>query len=121
MTVTVHQNETREEKISLTPSAEQHIFHYLSKNQHYIGIRFSIKKTGCSGLSYVVDYVESPKEEDVLQQLNEHYILCIDKKSYPFIKGMKVDYIKDGLNYKFVFENPNQTGQCGCGESFTID
>jgi iron-sulfur cluster assembly protein len=114
-----HVSESRND-IELTTAARQHVLSYLDK-QNSKGVRLSVKKTGCSGLSYVIDYIESPLSDDIVADLNEKYLLCIDKRSYPYLKGMKVDYIKEGLNHKFVFINPNQTGQCGCGESFTID
>jgi iron-sulfur cluster assembly accessory protein len=107
--------------ITLTKAAEQHILSYLAKNKDSKGIRFSVKKTGCSGLSYVIQYIENLHEDDIISPINQDYILCLDKKSYPFLKGVAVDYVKQGLNYQFVFNNPNQTGQCGCGESFTVD
>ncbi|MBA3537946.1 MAG: iron-sulfur cluster assembly accessory protein [Tatlockia sp.] len=106
--------------LSLSEAAINHILSYLAKQQESIGIRFSVKKTGCSGLSYVVDFVSVPNDNDIRQKLNDSYQLYIDKASYPYLKGMNVDYVKQGLNSKFVFNNPNQTGQCGCGESFTV-
>lgn len=108
-------------EISFTEAAIKHLVSYLQKNNEYAGVRLSVKKTGCSGFSYVVDYVVSPSEGDLKLPLNEQYIVCIDKTSYPFLKNMTVDYVKEGLNSKFVFNNPNQTGQCGCGESFTVE
>lgn len=107
--------------VTLSEAAKRHILSYLDKQKESKGIRLSVKKTGCSGLSYVVDYVFAPQEQDIVQSLTNEYQLCIDKASYPFLKGMRVDYIRDGLNHKFVFDNPNQKGQCGCGESFTVD
>lgn len=107
-------------EISFTESAVNHLISYLQKNAGHAGIRLSVKKTGCSGLSYVVDYVQSPAEGDLVIPLTRDYLVCVDKASYPFLKNMTVDYVKQGLNYKFVFNNPNQTGQCGCGESFTV-
>lgn len=107
-------------EISFTDSAKKHLISYLQKNPEYAGVRLSVKKTGCSGLSYVVDYVLSSVDGDLVLPLNETYTVCIDKTSYPFLKNMNVDYVKQGLNYKFIFNNPNQTGQCGCGESFTV-
>lgn len=107
--------------VALSDAALRHVLTYLAKQTGSKGIRFSVKKTGCSGLSYVVDYVSTPQENDVVQILTDHYYLYIDKASYPFLKGINVDYVKQGLNYKFVFNNPNQTGQCGCGESFTVE
>jgi len=108
-------------EISLTDTAIKHLCSYLLKNPEYLGVRFSVKKTGCSGLSYVVDYVHEPLQEDFVLSFAEDYVVCIDKASYPFLKNMQVDYVKQGLNYKFIFINPNQTGQCGCGESFTVE
>ncbi|MFA5959323.1 MAG: iron-sulfur cluster assembly accessory protein [Tatlockia sp.] len=107
--------------IHLTDAALQHVVNYLARQEECKGIRLSVKKTGCSGLSYVIDYVQAPSENDCIQPLTEALNLYIDKGSYPYLKGMQMDYVKEGLNYKFVFQNPNQTGQCGCGESFTVD
>lgn len=107
-------------EISFTETAIKHLVSYLQKNTEYTGVRLSVKKTGCSGLSYVIDYVLAPAEGDLSMSFNDDYIVCIDKASYPFLKNMNVDYVKQGLNYKFIFNNPNQTGQCGCGESFTV-
>ncbi|MCP0914312.1 MULTISPECIES: HesB/IscA family protein [Legionella] len=118
--MSVMQVSKSETQVKLTDAACKHVLAYLQKQGSH-GIRLSVKKTGCSGLSYVVDYVEKAAAGDVIMPLNEHYILCIEKTSYPYLKGMEIDYVKQGLNYKFVFNNPNQTGQCGCGESFTVD
>lgn len=107
--------------IMLSDTAQKHILSFLAKQEGSQGVRFSVKKTGCSGLSYVVDYVLTPQETDLTFPLSNTYQLYIDKSSYLFLKGMQVDYVKQGLNYKFVFTNPNQTGQCGCGESFTVN
>jgi iron-sulfur cluster assembly protein len=107
--------------VTLTESAKRHLLSYLDKETGYRGVRLSVKKTGCSGLSYVVDFVVEPVENDVVIPLSEQYEIFIDKASYPFLKGIGMDYVKQGLNYKFVFNNPNQTGQCGCGESFTVE
>lgn len=108
-------------ELSLSETAMKHVLAYLGKQQDCVGIRFSVKKTGCSGLSYVVDFVNSPNDNDMVQKLNDEYQLYIDKASFPYLKGMNVDYVTQGLNSKFVFNNPNQTGQCGCGESFTVN
>lgn len=114
-----HENSTL--GVSLSDAAKKHIIAYLNKETETIGVRFSVKKTGCSGLSYVVDYVVTKQETDIVQPLSQSYQIYIDKQSYPYLKGMNVDYIKQGLNFKFIFNNPNQKGQCGCGESFTVE
>ena len=106
--------------IELTPAALKRIVVCLEKKPDCRALRLSVKKTGCSGLSYVMDYVSAPEAHDVLIPLEQDYILCVDKSSYPFLKGMQIDFVRQGLNEKFVFNNPNQTGQCGCGESFTV-
>ncbi|WP_133138893.1 HesB/IscA family protein [Legionella genomosp. 1] len=107
--------------VSLSEAAIKHLLSYLEAQTGSKGVRFSVKKTGCSGLSYVVDYVNETVEEDVSFPLNSDYQIYIDRKSYPYLKGMQIDYVKQGLNSRFIFNNPNQTGQCGCGESFTVD
>lgn len=122
MTVVIqYASESSSPKISLSDSAKTHIMSYLKKNNDYKGIRISVKKTGCSGLAYVFDYVTNPLEGDLNIYLSEQHFIYIDQSSYPFLKNLHVDYVKQGLNYKFVFSNPNQTGQCGCGESFTVN
>lgn len=120
MTNVVHHSaSTFESSIRLTAAATQRVLSYLEQHQHR-SLRLSVKKTGCSGLSYVLDYVDAPAPTDIIIPLIEPYSICIDKASYPYLKGMEMDYVKQGLNTKFVFTNPNQTGQCGCGESFTV-
>lgn len=116
--VMYHRSET-DSSIQLTEAAKRHVLQYLQKQGGRKGIRLSIKKTGCSGMSYVIDYVDSA-ESDIVVSIPE-FLVCIDKSSYPYLKGLAIDYVKQGLNGKFVFTNPNETGQCGCGESFTID
>ncbi|MDX2345921.1 MAG: iron-sulfur cluster assembly accessory protein [Legionella sp.] len=105
----------------LTKAAEAHLFVYLNKNPNSKGICFSVKKTGCSGLSYVTNYIDALNPDDITLPFGDDYVISIDRKSYPFLKGTIVDYIKQGLDYQLVFRNPNQTGQCGCGESFTVN
>lgn len=107
--------------ILFTESSKKHFLAGLAKNQTAKGLRFSLKKTGCSGLSYVVDYVEEAKENDLVFNFEGNFLLYVDKASWPLLKGTTVDFIKEGLNRKLTFSNPNQTGQCGCGESFTVD
>ena len=117
--VEIYKNETRN-MISFSESAVKHLISYLQKNLQYKGVRLGVKKTGCSGLSYVIDYVTTFNEEDLPVALTHGYRAFVDKASLPFLQNMTVDYVKQGLNNKFIFTNPNQTGQCGCGESFTI-
>ncbi len=107
--------------ITLSDSAKQHVISYLKKQGEHVALRLSVKTTGCSGLSYVIDYVREPEDDDIVQTLDQGYWIYVDRKSLPYLKGVHMDYVKQGLNYKLTFQNPNQTGQCGCGESFTVD
>ncbi|PJD90680.1 MAG: iron-sulfur cluster assembly accessory protein [Legionella sp.] len=116
----VQQSAKSDAGIQLTLVAQQRVISYLTQHHHY-SLRLSVKKTGCSGLSYVLDYVDAPLTTDVVFPLTSEHSVCIEKASYPYLKGLEMDYVKQGLNSKFVFKNPNQTGQCGCGESFTIN
>jgi iron-sulfur cluster assembly protein len=118
--MTVNINQQQKPAVTLTDSAINHIKEQLSSRGKGVGVRLAVAKTGCSGYSYVFDYVDEICESDksfIVADLN----IFIDKKSYPYLKGVAIDYQKQGLNHKFVFTNPNQTGECGCGESFTID
>ncbi len=105
--------------MTLTSSAQARITKCLGELGHQ-GLRLSVKKTGCSGLSYVMDYVAKPQESDLVMNLTSDYVLCVDKSSYIYLKGLCIDYVKQGIEHKFVFNNPNPTGACGCGESFTV-
>ena len=109
----------KQPKVQLTPAALARIVKYLEENQHKC-LRLSVKKTGCSGLSYVMDYVAEKHKDDLEMPIQDGYILCVDRSSYPYLQGLCIDYVRKGIEYKFVFNNPNQTGQCGCGESFTV-
>jgi iron-sulfur cluster assembly protein len=122
MSAVVQQASSSITTITLSEAATHRVTSYLAtQGVQFKGIRLSIKKTGCSGLSYVIDYVQIPQNNDVVIPLVEDYWIAIEKASYPYLKGMHIDYVKQGLNQKFVFNNPNQTGQCGCGESFTVE
>jgi len=106
--------------IVLTEAAKKYILSFLSTTEGCIGVRFGVKKTGCSGYSYTVESVITADAASKIFSFTEAYSIYIDEASYPFLKGVTVDYIQRGLNAKLEFINPNQTGQCGCGESFTI-
>ena len=107
--------------VSWSEAAKDRLLAYMATQGDCKAVRLSVKKTGCSGLSYVIDYVNAPMENDIVLVLADDCSICIDKSSYSYLKGIHIDYVKQGLNQKFVFNNPNQTGQCGCGESFTVD
>ena len=105
--------------IQLTTAARQRMQDFLAKAPHALGVRFGIKRTGCSGFGYTVDLADAIAENDqVFEQ--DGLRLVIDRKALPFVDGTEIDFQRQGLNAAFVFRNPNATGECGCGESFTV-
>jgi iron-sulfur cluster assembly protein len=106
--------------IQLTPAARQRMQAFLADQPGAAGVRFGVRKTGCSGYAYVVEIADQVDEGDRLVE-QDGVKLVIDRKSLPFVEGTEIDFTRQGLNSSFVFRNPNVTGECGCGESFTVD
>ncbi|KAA8735451.1 iron-sulfur cluster assembly protein IscA [Acinetobacter qingfengensis] len=105
--------------IHLTESAAQHVANFLANRGKGEGIRIGIKTSGCSGLAYVLEFVDEADPHDEVYE-NHGVKVFVDPKSLVYIDGLEMDYIKNGLNEGFEFNNPNQKGECGCGESFTV-
>jgi len=105
--------------ISLTDAAAKKIQQTLTRRGRGVGIRIGVKTTGCSGLAYVLEYVDTPQETDQCVDCNNCRVY-IDPKSCPYLQGMTIDYVRQGLNEGFEFRNPNERDRCGCGESFRI-
>jgi iron-sulfur cluster assembly protein len=84
-----------------------------------IGIRVGVRTTGCSGLAYVLEYVDNLGDGDDTILFNG-FAIVINKKDQPYLEGMEIDYVRQGLNEGFEFNNPNEKDRCGCGESFRI-
>ena len=105
--------------IQLTAAARERMQHFLAAKPDAAGVRFGVRKTGCSGYAYVVEIADHIGEGDrVIEQ--DGIKLVIDRKSIPYVAGTEIDFARQGLNSSFVFRNPNVTGECGCGESFTV-
>ncbi len=105
--------------ITLTENAAQQISKQLKKRGKGIGLGLGIKKAGCSGFTYVVDYADELHDTDkVFEQHGVKVIVKADALDY--LEGVEVDYTREGLNAAFRFHNPKATGTCGCGESFTV-
>lgn len=84
-----------------------------------LGVRLGVKTSGCSGLAYVLEFVDELDEED--EVFEDHGVkVIIDKKSLVYLDGTELDYGKEGLNEGFKFNNPNVKDECGCGESFKV-
>lgn len=107
--------------ITVTDIAKKKIKELLAKRGKGVGIRLGVKTTGCSGLAYTLEYVDSYNYEDgVTNYAQNDFVVLVDKKSDPYLNGMTVDWIRNGLNEGFEFQNPNERDRCGCGESFRI-
>ena len=105
--------------ISLTVSAADRIKNFLHARGRGVGLRLGIKKTGCSGYAYVVNYADEVTQADVVFE-QQGVKVIVDKDMLGYIDGTEVDFVKQGLNEAFKFRNPNVKGECGCGESFTV-
>lgn len=105
--------------ISITDKATNKVKQTLAKRGKGLGIRIGVKTTGCSGLAYVLEYVDKPLPEDVKIDC-DGCSLYIDPKSCAYLQGMTIDYVRNGLNEGFEFHNPNERDRCGCGSSFRV-
>jgi iron-sulfur cluster assembly protein len=105
--------------VTLTEAAARHVSKYLAKRGKGLGVRLGVKTSGCSGLAYKLEYVDQAVPEDVL--FEQHGVkLMVDPKSLAYIDGTELDFVREGLNEGFKFNNPNEKDRCGCGESFRI-
>ncbi|WP_227430118.1 iron-sulfur cluster assembly protein IscA [Psychrobacter sp. I-STPA6b] len=105
--------------IELTERAAKHVSDFLDNRGHGEGIRVGIRTAGCSGLAYVLEFVDDPEPTDeVFESFGVK--VFVDPKSMVYLNGLQMDYVTEGLNEGFKFTNPNQKGECGCGESFTV-
>lgn len=105
--------------VTLSESAARHVNRYLAKRGKGVGVRLGVKTTGCSGLAYQLEYVDDAVPEDILFE-TRGIKLFIDPKSLAYLEGTELDFVREGLNEGFRFNNPNERDRCGCGESFRV-
>jgi iron-sulfur cluster assembly protein len=105
--------------VTLTDRAAQHVQRYMQKRGKGVGLRLGVKTTGCSGLAYKLEFADEIKPEDQEFESNGVRVL-IDPKSLAYLEGTELDYVREGLNEGFKFNNPNEKDRCGCGESFNV-
>jgi iron-sulfur cluster assembly protein len=105
--------------ISLTELAASKVKQNLKRRDNGVGIRVGVKTTGCSGLAYIIEYVDTPATEDV-SFVSHGVHVFVDPKSLVYLNGLKMDWVRNGLNEGFDFQNPQERDRCGCGESFRI-
>lgn len=110
-------DQTRTTGITLTDAAAERVRRFLSQTGGAVGMRLGVKKTGCSGMAYVVDLAANVDERDNVFESNGIKVV-VDEKSLPYVDGTRIDFTSDGLNESFYYENPNVKSLCGCGESF---
>jgi iron-sulfur cluster assembly protein len=105
--------------VTVTERAANHVRNFLARRGKGEGLRLGVKTSGCSGMAYVLEFVDAVAPED--QVFEEHGVkVIIDAKSMLYLDGTELDFVKEGLNEGFKFNNPNVKDACGCGESFTV-
>ena len=105
--------------ISLTQSAADRVRNYLDKRGSGLGLRVGVKKTGCSGFAYVINYADTVEANDTVFE-DRGIKVVVDSDSLSLIDGTEVDFVKQGMSEAFKFRNPRSKGECGCGESFNV-
>jgi len=105
--------------ITLTESAAKRVKNYLAKRGTGEGLRVGVRKAGCSGFAYVIDFADTVEPDDQVFE-DRGVRLIVNPTSLPYLDGSELDFVKEGLNESFKFKNPNVKDQCGCGESFSV-
>jgi iron-sulfur cluster assembly protein len=106
--------------IRITPAARERMRSFVASESTAVGVRFGVRKTGCSGYAYTIDVADAVKSTDTVAE-QDGLKLIVDAKSLPLLEGTEIDFARQGLNATFVFRNPNSAGECGCGESFHVE
>ena len=105
--------------VSLTEAAAARVKHFLDHRGKGIGLRLGVRTSGCSGIAYVLEFVDEIDPEDQVFEAGGVKVI-IDPKSMIYLDGTEVDFAKEGVNEGFKFNNPNAKNECGCGESFNV-
>ncbi len=105
--------------ITLTEAAANRVQNFIAKRGRGLGVRLGVRKTGCSGYAYVVDFADEIGDGDTVFEANDVKVV-VANEHLPFLDGTELDFAREGVNETFVFNNPNVKDECGCGESFTV-
>ncbi|AWK42971.1 iron-sulfur cluster assembly protein IscA [Photorhabdus laumondii subsp. laumondii] len=105
--------------ISLTESAAQRVSSFLSHRGKGVGLRLGVRTSGCSGMAYLLEFADMINEDDTVFE-DKGVKVIVDGKSMVYLDGTELDFVKEGLNEGFKFNNPNVSSECGCGESFNV-
>ena len=107
--------------ITVTDTARKKIKQNLERRGKGVGIRLGVRTTGCSGLAYTIEYVDTYEAEvGVTNFAQKDFVVLVDVKSLAYLNGLTMDWVRNGLNEGFEFNNPNERDRCGCGESFRV-
>jgi iron-sulfur cluster assembly protein len=105
--------------VTLSERAATHVKNFLNKRGKGLGLKLGVRTSGCSGMAYKLEFVDAEDPEDV--KFDSHGVtVYIDPKSLSYLEGTELDFVREGLNEGFKFNNPNVKSQCGCGESFNV-
>ena len=105
--------------VTLTERAAKHVTNFLARRGKGIGLRLGVRTTGCSGMAYKLEYADAANDED--QAFESHGVrILVDPKSLVYLDGTELDFVREGLNEGFKFNNPQEKDRCGCGESFRV-
>jgi len=105
--------------ITMTAKAAEHVSKHLAQRGKGLGVRVGVRTSGCSGLAYVLEFVDSAEDGDKIFE-DRGLKIVVDEKSLAYLDGTELDFVTEGLNEGFKFTNPNVSGECGCGESFNV-
>jgi iron-sulfur cluster assembly protein len=105
--------------VTMTERAAKHVAGFIQRRGKGVGLRVGVRTTGCSGMAYKLEYVDAESPED--QAFESHGVrIYVDPKSLAYIDGTELDFVREGLNEGFQFNNPREKDRCGCGESFRV-
>ena len=105
--------------VTITPRAAKRVQQFLEKRGKGVGLRLGVRTSGCSGMAYTLEFADETNPEELSFESCGVNVL-IDPKSLVYLQGTELDFVREGLNEGFKFNNPNAANHCGCGESFTV-
>ena len=105
--------------VTLSPRAAQRVRQFIDKRGKGVGLRLSVRTSGCSGMAYTLEFADEAHPDELLFESNGVTVI-IDPKSLAYLDGTELDFVREGLNEGFKFNNPNAKAHCGCGESFSV-
>ncbi|WP_025673725.1 iron-sulfur cluster assembly protein IscA [Salinivibrio socompensis] len=105
--------------ITMTQAASDRVRAFLDNRGKGIGLRLGVRTSGCSGMAYIIEFADELQEGDQVFEYDDVKVI-VDGKSLLYLDGTELDFVKEGLNEGFQFNNPNVSSECGCGESFNV-